>query len=233
MASMGDKELPLSSLAKEVYLQHVGGGTVPANMLPLIERSAPKFPSQWAKQCCTSMTLSLHWGIMGALFKKIRIVDDNHRPLEQFTVVDVFAGTEGREHIWNMVKFVGDEIWYSVDLSIEQYEAHQVTDTAQKPWNLIPVVEDRYPLKYLKESGAKVADVTATHPLLPKVRCDVNDGATFGSHWKGALQVVKTGFEFKETTAEGEEVTVPVPPQLVQAVTSQVSAVLKRLGDMC
>lgn len=226
---MAEKELHISVLAKEVYLQHVGSGTVPASMLPLIERSAPKFPSQWAGNCCTSMTLTLHFGLLGAAFKKIKLVGDHHRPLEQFTVVEIFSGVPGKEHIWNMVKFVGDDLWYSIDLSIEQYKESQVSDSKLKPWGLFPCADGTYPAK----DATAVADIATAHPLLPKVRCEVSDAANFGAYWRAALQAVKTGFELKEVDEDGQEVLVPVPAELVQAVTSQVSSLLKRLGELC
>lgn len=225
---MAEKVLSISALAKEVYMQHVGGGTVPANMLPLVEQNAPKFPSSWAGNCCSSMTLALHFGILGALFKKISLVDDQRRPLEQFAVVEVFSGVQGKEHIWNVVRFAGDESWYSIDLSIEQYKEQQVSDPANKPWNLFPSSEGSYPYK---EAGA-VTDIATTHPLLPKVRCDASDAANFGVYWRVALEAVKTGFELKETDEDGQEVIVPVSADLVQAVTSKVSAVLRRLPDL-
>ncbi len=209
-------------------MQHVGGGSVPANMLPLVELNAPKFPSSWAGNCCSSMALALHFGILGALFKKVYLVDDHHRVLEQFSVVEVFSGVPGKEHIWNIVKFAGDESWYSIDLSIEQYAIPQVTDPTNKPWNLFLSSGDRYPFK---EAGV-VTDITTTHPLLPKVRCEASDAANFGTYWRAALGAVKTGFELKEADGEGQEVIVPVSADLVQAVTSKVSAVLRRLPDL-
>lgn len=209
-------------------MQHVGGGSIPTSMLPLVEQNAPTFPSSWAGSCCSSMTLTLHFGILGALFKKIRLVNDQNRAVEQFAVVEIFSGVPGKEHIWNVVKFAGDESWYSIDLSIEQYKESQVVDPRNKPWNLFLSSEGRYPFK----EAVAVADIATTHPLLPKVRCDVSDAANFGAYWRVALGAVKTGFDLKETDEEGQDVTVPVAADLVQAVTCKVSAVLRRLADL-
>lgn len=225
---MSEKKLHLSALAKEVYLHHVaGGGDVPASMLPIIERNAPKFSSSWAANCCTSMTLSLHFAILGAIFKKIRVVGDADRPLEVFSVVEVFSGVHGKEHVWNMVKLEGDEQWYSIDLSIEQYPTSRVTDITLKPWALFPSTDVRYPFK----EATSATDVTTTHPLLPKVRCTPADATEFLTYWKAALGAVKTGFQLTELD-EGQEVVVPVSPELVQSVTGQISAVLKRLNEL-
>jgi hypothetical protein len=222
MASSGFKEVKMTSLAREVYCQRVYGEAV-SEILPL------KFPSKWAKNSCTSVTMTLHWVIMWALYNKLRIVDDNQTPLEEFTVVDAFAGIPEKEHVWNMVKFNG--IWYSIDLSIEQYNEDQVTDTAHKPWNLLQAVADTYPLKDLKKDGATVADLTTAHPLIPKVHCNVEDAADFLTYWHGAKAVITTGFYFVETTADEEEALF-VRPQDVKAVTNLVIALLERLADL-
>jgi hypothetical protein len=223
---MSDKTLLLSALAFEVYLQH---SDVPEKhltmMRPLIENGDRKFPSAWAKDRCTSMSLALHFGMIYAAFKKIDLVDSDGQVLEEFTVTEVFSGVEGKEHIWNTVKFKGNENWYSIDLSIEQYNKEQVSDITHKPWVPFLSSQGHYPFK----EAVEVSDIATTHPLLPKVRCTLADGASFRTYLSAALSAGKTGFELRETDGEGNEVVVPVAPEKVQEVTKKISAVMALL----
>lgn len=176
------RRIQLEKLAKEVYFAHVEA--VQRAFLPLIEAKAPKFPSTWAKSQCSSLTLTLHFCLIAAFFKGFTIVDEANRTIEEFTVVDIFSGVEGKEHVWNLIKFASDEAWYSIDLSIEQYSVEEVNFPTLKPWK--PVQGMRL------KADESPNDVISTHPLLPKVKCTASDGQHFREYWSNLLKTVKT-----------------------------------------